>query len=152
MNRNQILRVGLALLAWPAVVLGVWAAFAPRGFYDDFPGFGRMWVAVDGPYNEHLVRDFGAMNLALAFVTIVALVGLHRHAINAALGGWLVFGVPHLVYHLRHLDVFDRGDKVAVGLSVAIAPALAAVLLVRRRRRALDRQSEPMAASLTPIR
>ena len=35
-------------------------------FYDDFPGLGRSWVAADGPYNEHLVRDVGALNLALA--------------------------------------------------------------------------------------
>ena len=37
----------------------------PAAFYDDFPGLGRMWVAPDGPYNQHLVRDVGELNLAL---------------------------------------------------------------------------------------
>src|SRR3954471_13364403 len=58
-------RVVLALLAFTSAGIGVWAAFAPRAFYDKFPGLGQVWVAVDGPYNEHLVRDFGALNLAL---------------------------------------------------------------------------------------
>ena len=151
MTRNQVLRIGLVLLAWPAVVLGLWATFAPRGFYDDFPGFGRVWVAVDGPYNEHLVRDFGAMNLALAFVTIVALVGLHRQMVNTALGAWLLFSVPHLVYHLRHLDVFGTGDAVAVAVSLAIVPVVAAALLLSRRRRAEPRD-DAAGISLTPIR
>ena len=43
---------------------------APKSFYEDFPGAGRVWVAVDGPYNEHLVRDVGSLNLALAFVAV----------------------------------------------------------------------------------
>ena len=38
---------------------GLWATLSPRSFYDEFPGGGRAWVAADGPYNEHLVRDFG---------------------------------------------------------------------------------------------
>ena len=38
--RDTVLRIGLAVLAVPALVIGVWAAFAPRSFYDDFPGGG----------------------------------------------------------------------------------------------------------------
>ena len=54
----------LWILAVSAFALGVQAEFTPRAFYDDFP-FGRGWVAMDGRYNEHLIRDFGALNLAL---------------------------------------------------------------------------------------
>ena len=63
---RTVSRVILALLAITSVQLGLWATFAPRSFYEDFPGGGRNWVAVDGPYNEHLVRDFGALNLEAA--------------------------------------------------------------------------------------
>jgi hypothetical protein len=65
-------RAMLALAALVSVQLGLWAAPAPRSFYDDFPGGGRSWVSADGPYNEHLVRDFGSLNLAIAVVLAVA--------------------------------------------------------------------------------
>jgi len=43
------------LLAWFAfdnLTSGSWQFLAPRSFFDGFPGFGRQWVSVDGPYNE----------------------------------------------------------------------------------------------------
>ena len=61
-------RLMLWILAFSAFGVGVQAAFFPRSFYDDFP-FGRGWVAMDGRYNEHLIRDVGALNLALLVVT-----------------------------------------------------------------------------------
>jgi hypothetical protein len=128
--RNGILRVALAILALVSVELGAWATFAPRSFFDDYPGLGRHWVRADGPYNEHLVRDFGALNLALAVVTIVALITLGRPLVIAVAIAWLAWGVPHLVYHLRHLDVFSTGDKVANVVGLAAVPVLAIVVLV----------------------
>jgi hypothetical protein len=127
---ERVIRAMLVALAVVGVVTGLWAAFAPRGFYDDFPGGGRSWVSADGPYNEHLVRDFGALSLALAAVTIVALVTLARPAVVAAALAWLVFGVLHLVYHARHLDVYDTGDKVGTMAALAVGVALPLVVLV----------------------
>jgi hypothetical protein len=127
---ERVIRAMLVALAVVGVVTGLWAAFAPRGFYDDFPGGGRSWVSADGPYNEHLVRDFGALNLALAAVTIVALVTLARPAVVAAALAWLVFGVLHFVYHARHLDVYDTGDKVGTMAALALGVALPLVVLV----------------------
>jgi hypothetical protein len=127
---ERVIRPMLVALAVVGVVTGLWAAFAPRGFYDDFPGGGRSWVSADGPYNEHLVRDFGALNLALTAVTIVALVTLARPAVVAAALAWLVFGVLHLVYHARHLDVYDTGDKVSTMAALALGVALPLVVLV----------------------
>jgi lysylphosphatidylglycerol synthetase-like protein (DUF2156 family) len=124
------LRIGLAVLAVPALIIGVWAAFAPRSFYDDFPGLGRMWVAPDGPYNEHLVRDVGELNLALAVITVVALVVLTPMLVRAVLAGWIIYSVPHLVYHLRHLEPFATDDQVSMIASLALVPVLAIVLLV----------------------
>ena len=128
--REWVVRVVLALWAAVSVQLAIWATFAPRSFYDDYPGFGREWVRVNGPYNEHFVRDFGALNLALAVVTIAALVTLSRPMVVAVAVAWLAWSVPHLVYHLRHLDVFSSGDKVVNVFLLSSLPVLAVVVLV----------------------
>ena len=129
MTPQRLVRVALAILALIGLQVGLWAAFAPQSFYDDFPGAGRIWVAVDGPYNEHLVRDIGALNLALAVVAVVAFVTLSRAAVLAAGGAWLAYGLPHLVYHLRHLEPLENADAVAVPVSLAASALLAAAVL-----------------------
>src|SRR5262249_23337230 len=65
-------RLMLWILAVSAIGVGFQAAFTPRSFYTDFP-FGRGWVAMDGRYNEHLIRDVGVLNLALLVLTVGAL-------------------------------------------------------------------------------
>ena len=130
MTRATWVRVGLAVLAVQGAVLGMWAGFAPRSFYDDFPGLGRHWVVVDGPYNEHLVRDVGWLNLALTVVTVWAAVTLARSLVLAVLVGWLVADLPHLVYHAANLDGLSTGDGTAEIVSLALGPAIAAALLV----------------------
>lgn len=126
-------RIALALLFVQGLIVGAWAAVWPRSFYDDFPGGGRAWVAADGPYNEHLVRDFGDLNLALAVVTLVALVASTRLVALAAALGWIVYQTPHLVYHLRHLDLYDTGDKVANVTTLVLALVLPIVVLLGAR-------------------
>jgi hypothetical protein len=127
-------RIALLILAGQALVSGLWATVSPRAFYDDFPGLGRAWVAIDGPYNEHLVRDYGALNLALAVVTVAALVTLARGLVTAAGGAWLAWSVPHLVYHVRHRDVFEGADAPAALGAIALGGALALLLLIRPPR------------------
>lgn len=114
-------RICLLGIAISSAVIGLWAQAVPRSFYDHFPGLGRIWVAVDGPYNEHLIRDVGGLNLALAFVAFLALVTHSRLVAQAAGGAALIYGVPHLIYHATHLDGFESVDKVAmiVGLTLA---------------------------------
>jgi hypothetical protein len=128
--RETVLRIGLAVLGFPALMIGLWAGFAPRSFYDDFPGLGRTWVAPDGPYNQHLVRDVGVLNLALVVVTVWALVTLVPALVRAVLAAWLVYSVPHLVYHLRNMGPFATDDQISIGASLALVPILAVVLLV----------------------
>jgi hypothetical protein len=135
MGVRAVVRAGLAALAVTGLVIGIWAAFAPRSFYDDFPGGGHEWVAADGPYNEHLVRDVGELNLALAAVTLVALATVVRAAAMAAALGWLVYQVPHLLYHVRHADVFDNTtDKVTSIASLALGVALPLIVLLAALR------------------
>jgi hypothetical protein len=131
---RRAVRIALALLFVQGLIVGAWAAAWPRSFYDDFPGGGRVWVAADGPYNEHLVRDFGDLNLALAVVTLVALIASTRVVALAAALGWIVYQAPHLVYHLRHLDLYDTGDQVANVTALVFALVLPIVVLLGARQ------------------
>ena len=138
------MRVLLAIMAATYGLVGAWAAFAPRSFYDDFPGGGRHWVSADGPYNEHLVRDVGVLNLALALVVVVAAVQLGVTLVRLAAGASLVYGLPHFVYHLRHLDLYSSSDQVAnvfsLGLGV-VAPVLLLALSARSTARSAQVQA-----------
>ena len=131
----RLTRVLLVLLSIVALEVGIWAAFFPRSFYDDFPGGGRSWVAPDGPYNEHLVRDVGELYLALAAVTIIAAVTLSVWVVRAAALAWLLDSVPHLGYHLRNLEPFETGDQVAQVVSLAL-PVVAGVIILWQSRAA----------------
>lgn len=128
---NKATTACLALLGLLGLQIGTWATFWPRGFYDDFPGGGRSWVAVDGPYNEHLVRDFGALNLALTAAVAVALITRAPAAVRAAALAWLVYSVPHLVYHVRHIDIYDTADQVLNLAGLGGAVVLAGIALAR---------------------
>jgi uncharacterized membrane protein len=138
MAHDRVVRVLLVIMGVPSILIGVWAGFFPRGFYDDFPGAGRVWVAPDGPFNEHLVRDVGVLNLSLAVVTIAAAIWLTRPLVRATAIAWLVYGVPHLVYHVRHRSPFDTDDQVSIVASLALAPILAIAILVLSRDERAD--------------
>jgi hypothetical protein len=127
--REQFSRILLGILAASSALVGFWAGFAPRSFYDDFPGTAHPWVSPDGPFNEHLVRDVGWFNLALALVAVIAAVSLARAAVAAAAGAAVVAGVPHLVYHLTHLDLYATGDQVANVVTLLSGPVLGVIVL-----------------------
>ena len=73
-----------------------------------------------------------------------ALVTLSVPLVRAVPGGWLVYSVPHLVYHLRHIEPFDTDDQVSIGASLALVPILAVVLLVHRRPSARGTHRRPV--------
>jgi hypothetical protein len=123
------LRVGLLLYLGVTALVGGWAALWPRSFYDDFPWPGHPWVALLPAYNEHLVRDFGAMNLAMAVVFGVAAATLDRRLATTALVAYLVFALLHLVFHLQHLEPFATVDAVAQVVTLVVAAALPLPLL-----------------------
>lgn len=122
-------RLGLLVLTLSSLELGLWATLAPHSFYGSFPGGGRHWVALDGPFNQHLVRDFGALNLALTLVTVVALVGGTRLLVSLAAGAWLLWSIPHLLYHLFHLGVYDTADKIGNAVTLSLAVVIPAIVL-----------------------
>jgi nucleoside-diphosphate-sugar epimerase len=122
---HPFIRLILWLLALTALSLAIQGILTPHSFYNDFPT-GRGWIAADGPYNEHLVRDFGALNLALCIATLGAIWMSTRTAARVAALAWLAWSVPHLIYHLAHLGIYDTGDAIAnvVSLSLPILGAL----------------------------
>ena len=132
--RHLWLRVGLGLLAVAAADLGLWALAAPRSLYDDFPGGGRSWVSAVGPYNEHLVRDVGGLNLALALLLVAAAVLLERRLVIVVLVAYLVNAVPHFIFHVSHMDEMSTGDQVGQTVSLALAVLLPLALLPLARR------------------
>lgn len=130
---SRLVRTALVVLAASSAVVGLWAQAFPRSFYDDFPGLGRVWVAVDGPFNEHLVRDVGGLNLGLAFVAALALVTASPVAARAAGGAALIYGVPHLAYHALNTDGFATTDVAAMLVALTLSAAAAATALALGR-------------------
>ncbi|HSO95330.1 MAG TPA: hypothetical protein VLV81_04755 [Acidimicrobiia bacterium] len=129
MSRRLAARLALGYLAVTGLFVGAWAAIAPRSFFSDFPGLGHMWTAADGRYNEHLVRDVGDLNLALVVVTVAACIWFTRSmAVTAALA-WIVYSVPHLVYHLFNLGAVTADDRPAEVVTLAVPVVLAAFII-----------------------
>src|SRR5439155_4001075 len=79
-------RLGLLVLGIASLQLGVWATIAPQSFYKSYPGAGRHWIDLNGPFNEHFIRDFGGLNLALALLTIAAFIAGTRLLVGLAAG------------------------------------------------------------------
>lgn len=127
-------RSALAVLAVVDLLVGGWALLDPRSFYEAFP-FGRGWVAADGPFNEHLLRDFGAWNLAVLVVVLAALSRTDPSLVRLAGVVTLVAGVPHLVFHVTHLEPYGTVDAVGVVISLAVPVTLGAWLALWPARR-----------------
>ena len=123
------LRGGLVVLAVSTLAVGLWALLIPRSFYDDFPLPGRAWVSTLGPYNEHLIRDVGELNLALGALLVMAAVLLERRLVQVSLVAYLAYAVPHFIYHVTTGDAFPLGDNIASLITLGLAVLLPLVLL-----------------------
>lgn len=134
--KRQILRAGLLVGLLISIVSGVWALFWPVHFYDTFPLPGHAWQAFHPAYNEHLVRDFGALNLVMALLFGVAAYTMDVLMTRTALAGYLIFAVPHLIFHLNHLRGLATVDAVAevVSLSLGVVGPVFLLLLTRQSR------------------
>lgn len=140
MTTQRWVRIALGYLIIVSGQIGAWALFAPRSFYDSFPGLGRAWVSVDGPFNEHLVRDVGALNLALAVLFVAAWVWLDRRLVSVAGGAALVWGVPHAIYHLVNTDGLDGSDLAASLSGLVLFVVVGGGLIWASRQLDADRQ------------
>ncbi|MGK5684249.1 hypothetical protein [Actinoplanes sp. URMC 104] len=120
-------------LAVVAATVGVWAAAFPLSFHTDFPAPGRHWVSALGPYNEHLVRDVGALYLALLVVSVSALRRPTPSAMRTTGGAWLVFNAVHFLWHLLHLHVYPTLDRVGNAAGLGALLVLSILLLLPDR-------------------
>ena len=123
-----IRRVILWVTATLGVYVGAWAAGFPQSFYDSFPGLGFIWISVDGPYNEHLIRDVGSLYLALSAASVAATFSRTADAGRVVGVAWAVFGIPHFAYHAAHFGhmplVDVLGNVVSLGASLLLGIAL----------------------------
>ncbi|MCG7631223.1 hypothetical protein MHN80_02760 [Gordonia McavH-238-E] len=130
------------VLTATSLFVGGWAYFAPLHWYDTFPGFGMQWLPPLGPYNEHFVKDVGAMYLALATLSTVAVFRMaNRTLVLVTAAAYSVFNVLHLIYHVTMLHMYSTRDAVlnTVALSVVLlCSALLALPAPASRQRATE--------------
>jgi len=136
-------RIILGVLTVLGTGVGAWAAALPRAFYDAFPGpFFGAWVGADGPFNEHLIRDVGALYLALAAVSLYGAVSRSTAAGRSAGIAWIVFSIPHLLYHLGHLQALSPFDAVAEPIALALTVVLPIPLLIPSISQATEQEEQ----------
>jgi len=147
-NRKPVAAI-LVASGVPQALIGLWALLAAHNFYRDF-GPGGGWVSALGPYDEHLVRDVGGLSLGLGTLLIIAALRAGRELTLTAVAIWLLFAVPHTVYHLLNLDPLETADAIAnvVGLVWTVVGPLLAVALATRPRAGGLRVRPSLAADL----
>ena len=121
-------RVALVALAIGNGATGLLARLDPQVFYDDFP-FGRSWVAADGPYNEHLVTDFGAALLAIAALCLVGVWRPSRDLVIGAAVANIVLGAFHIAYHAGVAELLSTTDNILSFTSIGLGIVLGLLLL-----------------------
>ncbi|WP_223628214.1 hypothetical protein [Microbacterium sp. EST19A] len=131
-------RTLLWVLAAFGLLVGPWALLFPAHWYETFPdGFANagldQWILLDGPFNEHMIRDIGAMNLALAAASIFAALSRSTTAARVAAVAWITFSAPHLIYHVQHLHGLSTLDTIVEPISLTFTLLLPIPLLLPSR-------------------
>ncbi len=126
---------------------GVWATVSPSGFYGDFP-FGWGWVEALPAYNEHLMRDVGGLFLATGFILLAAAWFMERRLTILALVSYLLFAVPHAIYHYLNLEPYDGRDTIANVIVLGATVVLPLWLLWRLRAGAATEHREADPGSI----
>lgn len=131
------LRFALLALGLPQAAIGLWAVVAPRHWHDTFPGLGRQWLGSYGPYNSHLATDVGATFLAIGTLLVIAAWLLDHRNVVVAVVVYLVYSVPHLIFHLAHDEVLSEGDRIFNGalLAATVSGGLGLIWLSARNAR-----------------
>ncbi|MEO6090747.1 MAG: hypothetical protein ABIQ18_47360 [Umezawaea sp.] len=124
-------RATLLVLATTAALVGTWAYSAPEHWHATFPGFGHHWLPPLGPYNHHLVKDVGALYLALLALSLAAAWrAADTFTVRLAGTAWTVFNSLHLVFHLQHLGVYEPVDQALNVITLSLVTIAGAVLLL----------------------
>lgn len=131
---NYVPRAILGVLGAIQLTDGLYALFAPRSFYEDFP-VGRGWVEALPAYNEHLTRDVGSLFIATAVILFAAAIRLERRLVTISLLAFLAFALPHFIYHSFNLEPYGTGDAIAnaVGLALTVIAPIGLLIAMRRK-------------------
>jgi hypothetical protein len=80
------------------------------------------------------MRDVGALSLALTVVLFVAAITMEQLIVRAALITYLLFAIPHLLFHVTHHQHDTAGVAVTetTGLVVAVLLPIAVLILQLR--------------------
>jgi hypothetical protein len=141
-HRHEI-RAGLLGLAVPVLIVGGWALLAPHNWYDNFPLDSADWISALGPYQEHLVRDFGSLYLALGLLLGFAALALDRLLVQAVLWASLVFQVPHFVFHAANTEPLSAASNIVNLVLLGLGLLLTGMLLGLVSRKESETVSEP---------
>jgi len=132
-------RVGLAYLFATNAINGLWSLLFPRSFYDSYPGFGLELVEKLPAYNEHLINDYATFSLGFAALFGIALLRPDPFVARAAAIAFLVYAVPHFMFHMAHLAPYDTAEKIAAVLLVGSFVAVPLLTLLATKVRAASR-------------
>lgn len=141
-RRRLEFRIVLYVLGGIQLLNGIWITLSPTSFYDDFP-LGRGWVEALPSYNEHLMRDVGGLFMATGLVLVVAGLWLERRVVMLALGSYLLFAIPHTIYHLLNLEPYGTGDAIGNVIALGATVVLPVYLLVLLAREGAATPSPP---------
>src|SRR4051812_9101033 len=129
-------RIVAIVLAIPLAAMALVMLFAPRAWYDAFPG-----VVDTGPFNPHFVRDLGSVFLVQAAVLVVFVVA-KRPPVSALIAG-AAFVTLHALVHIGELLNMSEGaahvllrDLPSVYLPTLLTIWIAASAAMRSREQA----------------
>ncbi|MFS8103079.1 hypothetical protein LFM09_38725 [Lentzea alba] len=128
-------RISLAFIGVTSAYVGIYAYFAAASWYANFPGFGLRWLPQLGPYNEHLIKDVGAMYLALTVLSFLAFANARKPVIVQMTGAaLLVFNTLHFVYHLTMLHMYEPRDQWLNAVLLGLLVVLSVILVIQPRQ------------------
>jgi hypothetical protein len=128
-RHHTTIRAGLIALGVIQAAIGLWALVDTHGWFSTFPGAGHHWLPAYGAYNAHLAVDVGATFTAIGVLMLLAAVWMELRLVQAALVTYLVYAVPHLIYHLGADDALPTGDQIASDASLVLSVIAPLVLL-----------------------
>lgn len=103
---ERLLKIGFGVGGLTSLATGVWMWFAPRNWYDIFPGD----IADFGPANLHFIRDLGGWYAAGGVLLLFALTNPVRFG-GVALLVTLISSFAHSVSHLRDVISSEVGAE-----------------------------------------
>lgn len=121
-------RLGLAVVALPVTANSIWAIVAPKHWFNNF-GLNSPWVGALGSYNEHLVLDFSLAHLSLSLLLLVTVFWLSKWLVRLSLSLWLLYAIPHFIFHGFHHAPFGTADNTFILGSLGLQVLLPLVLL-----------------------